>query len=398
MKSLIAITIFGSLAFAGCESKKSDEESAVNVTSVAHSKTVKQQTINNCWIYAMASWFESLHLSTGNGEVDVSESYWAYWHWYDELAWSPDGNTHARKKLEEGGGFHLGAKIVKKYGWVTEGEFIPAETDAVASQRQACALEYVKDQLEVGGALHYSSFEDRKIVRSHETVIEVLNKAFTCGDEANGIDGELVRNTYGKSADETLLKMPGQSSAISLTAMYDEWEVHQPAGSLDSASSKMLPIEKDQKYYDAAALAIRRALNDHMPVVIGFNLDFNAVNESNGMFDLNTYAKVGDNTKAAHMIVLSDYTVKNAAGFGVLGEGELTPEQKEAALSADLQYLVAKNSWGTAQSRDNRPWIGDGYSRLTWDYLTKGFVDESQPFTPMITAIVLPKSYKIDLR
>ena len=397
MTTRLIIVTAVSIFLANCTETDSNEQSEVAVTTVAHSQVVKRQTINNCWIYAAASWLESLSIASGSGDLDVSESYWAYWHWYKELSVGIDGSGHGRKKLEEGGGWHLGKGIVREFGWVTEAEFIPAEASSVASDRQKCALDMVKRELEPDGRLYYSSFDKREEVRSHEKVVALLNEAFTCGDSNQPVDGEAVRNQFARAAADTMLNFPGETSKISLDEMYDEWDVWQPAGRLETKSSKMLPLQKDQNFFNGLSLALRQALNDGMPVVLGFNLDFNAVNPDNGMFDLNSYAKSEDSKKAAHMIVLSDYAVTNAPGFGDLPEGNLSADKKAAALSGDLAYIVAKNSWGTAATRDNREWIKDGYSRLTWDYLTQGFVDRSQSYQPMMTAIVLPKRYKIKL-
>src|SRR5690606_22254175 len=75
----------------------------------------------------------------------------------------------------------------------------------------------------------------------------------------------------------------------------------------------------------------------------------------------------GIGSQGGHMVVLSDYTVDNAPGYGYIGEGEVSDEMKEAALAGDIVLLKAKNSWGT-----NRPERGltDGYTRFDWEYLT----------------------------
>ena len=86
MKHILLSAAAFTLIFSACEKKPETENSAVRVTEVKHSKTVKQQTINNCWIYSAASWMESLSAITTEEELNVSESYWAYWHWYHQLA------------------------------------------------------------------------------------------------------------------------------------------------------------------------------------------------------------------------------------------------------------------------------------------------------------------------
>src|SRR5688500_4624151 len=55
-----------------------------DVTEVPHTR-VKDQSTNNCWLYATMGWVESLHLSATGEELDLSESYLTYWHWFDQI-------------------------------------------------------------------------------------------------------------------------------------------------------------------------------------------------------------------------------------------------------------------------------------------------------------------------
>jgi len=49
--------------------------SSQEITDVLHSE-VERQSIGNCWIYAQASWIESMNLSATGDEMDVAQSYW----------------------------------------------------------------------------------------------------------------------------------------------------------------------------------------------------------------------------------------------------------------------------------------------------------------------------------
>ncbi len=76
---------------AGCSAAEGDLDSDLDVgastdaiTDVDHS-AVKRQSIGNCWIYAEASWVESMHLSATGEKFDASQSYWTYWHWYKQI-------------------------------------------------------------------------------------------------------------------------------------------------------------------------------------------------------------------------------------------------------------------------------------------------------------------------
>src|SRR4051794_26969177 len=60
---------------------KRDDDS---VTEVPHS-AVKDQSTNNCWVYATTGWAESLHLAATGEELDLSESYLTYWFWFEQI-------------------------------------------------------------------------------------------------------------------------------------------------------------------------------------------------------------------------------------------------------------------------------------------------------------------------
>ncbi|MBI4705739.1 MAG: hypothetical protein HY744_31995 [Deltaproteobacteria bacterium] len=70
-------------AAAGCALDTSDSASA-NITDVNHTD-VERQSSGNCWRYAQASWVESLHLTATGEAFDVSQSYWTYWHWFEQV-------------------------------------------------------------------------------------------------------------------------------------------------------------------------------------------------------------------------------------------------------------------------------------------------------------------------
>ena len=271
------------------------------------------------------------------------------------------------------------------------------------SERQECAEAKVLEELKEGGRLWFAPGADNfKEIRSPEKVRAVLDEAFTCKEENQKIDGLAVQKEHKKSAEGTMFKVPGKSDLQSLAVTLEEWDYIQPKDNFNSKSKKALPTARDQRYYDALEKAIKQALNDGQPVVIGFQIDFNAVDQ-NGLFNLSTYAAQGAGTKGAHMVVLSDYTVKDAPNYGTLPEGNLSAEKKQAAIEGKLEYLVAKNSWGSTESRKDRPWIRDGYSRISWDFLTKGFVVAetsydgvtSEVYSQILTAVVIPKQYKV---
>jgi hypothetical protein len=113
---------------------------------------------------------------------------------------------------------------------------------------------------------------------------------------------------------------------------------------------------------------VLKAVNAKVPVIMSSMVEFAALNrDNNATFEYDLYIKAGRSSgQGGHLIVLEDYVVDNVPGVGRIGEGDVSDELKEAALTGDVQYLVVKNSWGS-----NRPERGlsDGYTRFEMKFL-----------------------------
>ena len=380
MKSLkYTVSVLGAsslMLMGGMACHNQGEDSQLSVTQVKHTE-VKQQSIGNCWLYAMASWMESLKLNQEE-ELNVSETYWTYWDWYIKLK-----RGGGADEISTGGTWRMAVNIINQYGWVSEEEFVSSEGDQIYSSRQKCAEDRINRELKEGGRL----FE---VERDHDTLISVLNDAFTCNDEIK-VDGEAVYQTLAKSSNDTQLVLPGSENVMSMRLMMRSWRTVQNPYRYSPNSAKKLPSTRTMASFKSMEQRIKKALNDHMPVVLGLYVSFNAV-DAEGKFNLNSLAKKGSlGSGGGHMIVMHDYTVSNVPELDYLGEGDMDPELKEAALLGDLDYIVSKNSWGA--NRLDRPWIKNGYSRVDWDYLTKAYVDDEGDFRSFMYDIVLPPGY-----
>jgi hypothetical protein len=142
------------------------------VTDVAHS-AVKRQSIGNCWLYAKASWLESLHLVATGEEVNVSETYWTWWHWYKQLT-----TRSSLTRLETGGWWFTSQDLILRHGVVMEGEFIADEADDEMSNAQYVAEIVVNAALSPGGPLATPE------LRTPENVRRLLDDAFGSNMEA----------------------------------------------------------------------------------------------------------------------------------------------------------------------------------------------------------------------
>lgn len=369
-----------------CADPGMDGASKLDTTSVAHTP-VKRQSIGNCWLYAASSWLESL-LATSTGESqNVSESYWTYWDFYHKLLAgmrsAPDADD-----FSTGGTWGRATAIIDKYGWVAEDEFIPGDrsrADANMSVAQACAEAYLVKATKPGGHLYDDA------TRTSKTIKEELNKAFSC-DGHFEVD---IDKAYEKRRDPqaTALKNPKTGEEKALATWLAQWQdIDNEIEEMYGSEGKKLPSLDAMTSFRELEQRIKRALNDHQPVALSFYVTFNAV-DGDGLFNLDTLAasqSLGDG--AGHLVVLSDYTVTNVPGVGTIGEGDVSDELKAKALEGDLNYVVAKNSWG--MNRADRPWLSDGYSRISWDYLKGRYYDEkAETFLPFLRGVAFPPGY-----
>jgi hypothetical protein len=375
--SMLALTLFS----VSCQ--ENNTESSIKVTSVKHTP-VKRQSIGNCWLYAQATWLESLLKDTNGEEVDISETYWTYWDLYHKLL---EKEPVPEKELNTGGTWRMSSDIIRNYGWVTEAEFIESEAMETMSEAQSCAEDYIMAQGKEGGTLYDVNLRSDAHVRAE------LDKAFSCnGKYTVNMDAALEK---ARKADETMLLDVKSGNQYSLSNMLTNWRQVSGPGYYGSVEGKKLITEDEGRRYRNLEQRIKKALNDHYPVVMSFYVTFNAPDQ-NGVFNLGTLAEKGElGSGGGHMVVLHDYTVDKVPtddGFMSLAEGDLDPELKEKALLGQMNYLVAKNSWGA--NRRDRPWLRDGYSRFTWDYLQNRYWDEdSEIYRSFFRAVVLPPGY-----
>jgi hypothetical protein len=357
-----------------------ENASSTKVTSVVHSP-VKRQSIGNCWLYAQATWLESMLKATTGENVNVSETYWTYWDMYQKLL---RNEPIPEEELNTGGTWSQSRSIIRQYGWVKEEDFIPEEKDKSMSEAQACAEDYILAQGREGGTLFAQD-------RTPEKIRAELDKAFSCNGKYK-FDMNAAFDKRQKAEDTRLVDVKTRQER-SLKDWLSQWNEASVAtgNSWGRYEGKKIPTEAEVSAYKKIEQRIKRALNDHQPVVLSWYVSFNAANKT-GLFNLSTLADKGEmGSSGGHMIVLYDYTVKNVPNAGTLGEGDLSEEDKALALEGDLDYLVVKNSWGA--NRPDRPWLRDGYSRLSWDYLRSRYETEAGTYSPFIRGVVFPPGY-----
>ena len=179
------------MAAPGCEGE-SAESNADDITDVKNS-SVKNQAIGNCWVYASVGWAESLHLTQTGKQLNISESWISYWHWLEQLTGGPAGegavaSLDAKGQLTTGAWFGVAAEIMRRYGVIDEGAFIPEEAEAARSSRQSSALSAINTSLKSGVLSDPAKRKDRKVVRAEmdkawglkPEVIKLIDDTFRC--------------------------------------------------------------------------------------------------------------------------------------------------------------------------------------------------------------------------
>lgn len=376
-----ASLVVSSLVYTSC-GRQTVAPSKLDVTDVEHTPA-KRQSIGNCWIYATATWAESLHLTATKESVNLSESYWTYWDWYSKLQYT------SAKKLETGGNWFSASSIIQDHGWMQEGDFLPNESDVEMSTAQMIALSRVNRELEDGGRL-----ADRD-ARTPELIRKVLDEAFDVKMDELMDNAQSASNlVVGKDSEN---KPVALADVISGSGSQKAWKAADyPViyGKTTNVSPTTIKRRKE------VMTRVLRALNDGQPVIMSVRVDFNALKtEPYATFDLPTLVAAGMGHQGGHLLVLDDYTVKNVPGYGYLGEGNMKPEIKAAALEGELVTLKAKNSWGI-----NRPQRGliDGHTAFTAEYINASIPwsddgestnqDEATWYSPL-SDFVLPPGY-----
>lgn len=365
------LALAASLALApsalGC-ALSSDSDGATGsedaITDVNHTK-VKRQSIGNCWVYATASWLESMNLSATGRELNASESYISFWHWFEQIV----GNDLDEKgEVPTGGSWSEAGSLLSKYGVVTEAAFIASEATKEMSARQDSALDTINTSLKSGALSTATARKDRALVRRElgkawgltTGVSATLDKVFGANVSRNLLSSSTqTAGTFVKRTSEipaAYTRGPGKPMVTTtLAAAISEWTLVSYRTTRSGTSQRAF-----QKRF-------QRALHDNQPVIVSWFVDFNAL-DSQGRFYAPP-AKPGH--QGGHMTVMEDYEVENVPGFGTLKAGvlETRPEAKNAALSdaATIKFIRIKNSWGSA--RADRQFAVPGYHDLYMKYL-----------------------------
>lgn len=351
-----------------------------DITDVKHTD-VERQSIGNCWLYAHASWVESMNLSATGKPFDVSQSYWTYWHWFEQIV--DEGGS----EIQTGGSFYVANDLVMNRGVMPEAKFVKEDSTSEMSSRQSVALNRMNTELESGRLATAEARGNRALVRT------VLDEAWQL---TSTVKGQLTR-VFGKDYSRTLRTAGVVTKGTSVIApknfvvQYTERTTNPNAPTVKKTSLDVAIQDWRAASYpswggDAAKrdfqIRVQKALHDAQPAVITWDVDFNAMEGSDpelrGSFNMTTLKKAGKpGHQGGHMTVLEDYEAVTQK-YGTLEAGvtldPAKPEDKaklDAALekSTTVKFFRIKNSWGALRDdRSSAPGF-PGYHDLYMDYL-----------------------------
>lgn len=404
--SAIALTLALAATTAGCGADTGSNTD--DVTDVKNS-SVKNQSIGNCWVYASMGWAESLHLTQTAEELNLSESWISYWHWYEEIAGPPPGLPSIAQldkgEVSTGGWFGLAAELMRRYGVIMEGGFIAEEAEAARSSRQSSALSAINASLKSGVLSDPAKRKDRKLVRAE------LDKAWGLGSATTALMTEVFGADVSKTLTSSGVTIPKDSGMMRPKEILVGHNITladaigEPASSYNVLQRKGKYAWNEVSYPSSASsrrdvqIKMQKAMHAGMPVILSWFVDFNAMDSQNRF--MAPPAKPGH--QGGHMTVVEDYQINDVPGYGTLEAGKLVTDPKilSAALSPDakLEFLRIKNSWGTSLAPPNASSDQRGYYDLYMNYLDAKLVrcTESngdacgiKANVPGLTALILP--------
>jgi hypothetical protein len=382
MIALSSLLALGAALGTGCVVDTGSSSS--DITDVPQTD-VERQSIGNCWLYAEASWVESMHLAATGEKFDVSQSYWTYWHWFGQIT---DGWISG--EISTGGNQYTSNDLIRDRGIMPEAKFVPEDAQGEMSYAQSRALSTINTELKSGRLKDSAARHDGKLVR------QVLDEAWGLSDAvraeldtAFGPEGDKTLTTGAATAGTDIIAPQdfavqyterltdpnvGTVKKTDLVAAMADWheESYPSWGSGDE-------LDQDRRTFQ---IRVQKALHDAQPVVITWDVDFNAMESYDealrGSFNMTTLNKAGGpGHQGGHMTVLEDYDAITEQ-YGELKAGVTldpsNPDDKaklDAALlpSTVIKFFRIKNSWGAFRDdRSSAPGF-PGYHDLYMDYM-----------------------------
>lgn len=418
LSSMFALTCMVSVGSPGCAGEGGPTAASFDdaITQVDQS-TVKRQAIGNCWVYATTSWLEALHKGATGEEVNISESWITYWHWFDQLA-----EGFPRAAISTGGWYSQAAFLIDRYGLMKEGDFLPLDAESEMSFHQKTALSQANESLKSGALAEAVKTHDRAAIRKE--LDRVWGLTAEQSKRMDAVFGAAVDRTLDKSDDAKAAASANRvilpsSFAARLMDPQTKQMVNGTLADALGASGLSIWFPRTGKFAFQAVdypsqpaerrafwKRVQRALHDQVPVITSWKVDFNALTRDS-RFSKAELDKRGPGPQGGHMTVMHDYQAE-VPGLGLLEAGkQATREEMDKALSDDtvIQFVRVKNSWGSIRPDRWDDAIVAGYHDLEMPYLNgpikdclvddKGETDTKNCPTQVVPLgdVVLPAGY-----
>ena len=362
------------------------------ITSVDDT-AVREQSIDNCWLYATAAWAEQMHLQTTRQVVDVSEAYWTFWYWYDQIVGGDVSDSYAQVRLPDDGvvsGAFWGTavELARRYGWMREADFMP--TGVSKSEFHTAALKRLNDEVKTGVLSTEAARANKKVVMN-----ELLRVWGVRPQVANNI-----RQVFGDLGDKTLV---GSARAAGFVRPLRELRSRSlngqellgfddVIGTPRAGTDIWEGVREGQWAWTnfntskaSSARSLLRSIQETLNSDLSVPLSWLVTEDVRG----GVYGAIGSGEEIGeHLSILVDYEASMVPGFGTLKLGEPASQAaRQAALdvSARVEKLRIKNSWGKEPtwSQTGVPSVPDatvlrtylpakpGYNDLLTSYLLK---------------------------
>lgn len=393
----LALGITPAATILACSAGGSTNTNSDDVTSVENTD-VKSQAIGNCWLYATAGWAESLHKGATGDDVNLSEAYWNYWYWYEQLTGGTitlpkqaDDYGWESPKVTQGGWWGLGAELIRRYGFMNETDFIPEVDDRADRHKQA--VDAINQSLSRGALSTPASRRDARLVRDElnkawqlpTETIAALEAVFpvppapaqTDAPDADSIDDGGVTDggaaalppppvPFVDLADRTItsavVHAPQELAVLAADGRHNVTLADVVGRKVENSKVGDGVREGDEAWselrytWDASEIGqarraaflknLRNVLNQRLAVPLAWVIS-NAAKDGTYRNEGLTDWSLG----GLHESLLVDYEIENVPGFGTLrvDERETRPDALEATLSdgATPTFFRIKNSWGT---------------------------------------------------
>ena len=281
----IAAMLGASAAFGmGCAVETGDEASDdltpdqtdQAITDVKHTP-VERQSIGNCWLYAEASWVESMNIAaTGDDGFDVSQSYWTL------LALvRPDRRGTRRRDSRPAAAARRRTRSSASTASCPRATSSPPDADDEMSARQASALAKINEALK-NGVLKDLGCASRPRARPRASSIKAWELAPT-SPRARQVFGRTSRRTLQLQQRVHARARTDRPRAKDFTvAKYTNAPPARCRTRRLSAGDRRVALRSSYPDYDALAAQLPAPLpaarcTTRSPVVITWFVDFNAM-------------------------------------------------------------------------------------------------------------------------